>query len=68
MGIRRVTELNVAGGIKLFWRFCSSNKLWAKWIRAFYLKESSMSSAKASLLDSGTWKLIIQYRELAMGK
>ena len=38
VGIKKVTELNIVGDIKLFWRFCTSKCLWATRMRATYLK------------------------------
>ena len=52
--IRRVSELNTAGAVKLAWRFCSSQKLWAMWIRPQYLKGAPVNAATCSILDLGT--------------
>ena len=39
LAIRKITDLNKAAGIKLAWRCCSSNSIWATWMRKHYVKE-----------------------------
>ena len=62
MGIIRVTEQSAIYGLKLFWRLCTANSLCSKWIRNTYLRDTPLSLATNSLLDSGTRKLIVQHK------
>ena len=53
-GIRRLMDINKASGVRLVWRICTSNSLWAMWMRKHYLQDKHNSQATATLLDSGT--------------
>ena len=61
-GIRRVKDINAASGIRLVWRLCTSNSLWA----AHYLKGFHLYQASSTILDSGAWKWICSIKNQAM--
>ena len=59
--IRRLADTCKAAGMKLVWRLCTSNSLWANWMRNTYLTSTPLALASSSLLD---WKLIISHKEI----
>jgi len=65
LAIRRIQDINKAAGVKLVWRCCTSHSIWALWMRKQYVKAGNFWEARASLLDSGTWKFITRNRSLA---
>ena len=65
-GIRRLIDISQASGVRLVWRLCTSNSLWAHWIRKHYLQDLHISQAKASLLDLETWKWICSLKSNAL--
>ena len=66
LGIRRISDINMAYGIRLVWRICSVNSIWPNWMKVNYLKNSHLAQAKASITDSHTWKWICHARSLAL--
>ena len=56
LGVKRISDLCSACGIKLVWKFCASHSLWAAWMRNRYLKGKSLWDASVSILGAGTWK------------
>jgi len=50
LGIRRLTDVSVAAGIRLFWRLSTSNTLWASWMSMRYIKNQPWESVSASSL------------------
>jgi len=66
MGIRRLTDLNKASGVRLVWRLCTSQSLWSKWISTHYLKSAHISQCSATPYDSGTWKWLCSLKDLVL--
>jgi len=66
LGIRRLSDINYASGIRLFWRLCTSNTLWANWMVSNYLPQLDWETASASILHSGTWKFILVSKDKAL--
>ena len=62
VGIRRVADLNMASGIRLFWRF-TPGSAWATWMKEHYLKDQQISQAFSTLLNSGSWKWMVEVKE-----
>ena len=60
LGIRRIADINEAAGIRMFWRLCTNQNLWAGWMKDRYLRNGNWDTATASLIDSGTWKFLTQ--------
>jgi len=54
--IRKIQDDNAAAGLKLIWKMCISQSLWAQWMKESYCKNLSIWEALISPLDSGTWK------------
>lgn len=65
LGLRKIKDMSNAAGIKLFWRLCTTNSLWASWMKKRYLMEVSLWNATVKLTDSGTMKFILQSRDFA---
>jgi len=38
LGIRRINDINTAAVIKLLWRCCTSDSIWAKWMKDHYVQ------------------------------
>jgi len=66
VGIRKIRDINHASGIRLVWRLCTSNSMWAKWMIAHYMKGEHLHQSTASILDSGTWKWICALKSQAL--
>jgi len=62
VGIRRITDVNNAAGLKLFWRLNTSQSLRASWMKERYCKGYSMWEAPIS----GSWKFIASLRNVAV--
>ena len=45
VGIRRIQEINEAAGLKLIWKLCTSQSLWASWMNERYCKGTSFWEA-----------------------
>jgi len=58
LGIRRLSDINKATGVRLAWRLCNSNSLWAQWMRDYYMLEKHLSQASSTILHSGTWEWV----------
>ena len=68
MEIRRIKDINVALGVRLFWRMCTSQSLWAAWMSANYLKGFHLYQASPTILDSVTWKWIYNLKAQALSR
>jgi len=53
--IRKLNDVNLASGVRLVWRLCTSDSLWAQWMKAHYLKGKHINQSAANVLDSGSW-------------
>lgn len=49
-GIRRIADINEPAGVKMLWRLCTSNNIWANWMNARYVKNKISIDAIESLL------------------
>jgi len=65
LGIRRLQDISAAAGVKLVWRCCNTNSIWAKWMRDQYAQGKNFWEAGAHLMQSGTWKFIVGSNALA---
>ena len=65
MGLRRIRDINEASGIKLVWRLCTSDSLWANWTKTRYLGKTHLFNDTSSLVDSGTWEWLCSMKSLA---
>lgn len=65
LGIRRLEDLCTATGLKLVWRCCTTETIWAKWMKQHYVGDNHFWQAQVSLLDSGSWKFLLGSKDLA---
>ena len=56
----RIADINEAAGIRMFWRLCTTQNLWAGWMKDKYLWNGNWDTATVSLIDSGTWKFLME--------
>ena len=54
-----------AAGLKLIWKMCTSQSLYAQWMKERYCKNLSIWEAPTSPLDSGTRKFLATSRVMA---
>ena len=66
LGLRRVSDISNAAGVKLIWRLYTSNSLWAIWMHKHYVKDPPFALLSCSIMDSGTWKFIVHCSSLYM--
>jgi len=63
--IRKLQDVNATAGLKLIWKLCKSQSLWALWMKEKYCKDLTIWNARVSSLDSGTMKFIYVLRNTA---
>ena len=66
LGIRRISDINTAASIRLFWRLYTSKNLWTDWMLAKYSPQQNWNLTTAPVLDSGTWKILIESKNIAL--
>ena len=54
VGIRKIQDVNVAAGLKLIRKLCTSKSLRALWMKEKYCKGSTIWNARVSPLGSST--------------
>ena len=65
MGIRKLKDVNLAAGIRLVWRLCTSDSLWAQWMKAHHLQYKHINKTSSNVLDSGSRKWICNLKSYA---
>lgn len=66
LGLRRISDLNSAYGIKLLWNlFAGSGSLWVAWVRRHNVPQNLFWTADFSTVGSWIWRWIMTLRELA---
>lgn len=63
LGIRNINDLREVCNLKLFWRFINGNSLWAKWMKAKYLKNKNFWTTGIENHHSFVWKNILKSRD-----
>lgn len=64
IGIRRLDDMNTAFAMKLWWQFCTSNSLWAKFMKMKYCFNSHATDNSKKICTT-TWQRIFKVRDLA---
>jgi len=64
MGIRRLLDLNSAAGLKLFWRYFTTEGVWASWMKKNY-NITGPRTVSAHPMASGTWRFLLAQKNLA---
>ena len=64
MGIRRLLDLNSAAGLKLFWRYFTTEGVWASWMKKNY-NITGPRTVSAHPMASGTWRFLLAQENLA---
>lgn len=52
--LRSLKEVNVVSCLKLIWRILLSNSLWVNWVKAYFIRKSSLWMIKDNTL-AGSW-------------
>src|SRR3954470_6965310 len=58
LGIRAFEQIQCVFGIKLLWNLCTSESLWADWMKKLYFRDTPLTHFTPSLLHLGTLKWI----------
>ena len=68
LGFRNLSIWNITLCLKLIWLlFSVSESLWAIWVKANHIKDSSFWCLDKDMLASWTWKALLKLRPLAEG-
>jgi len=55
-----------AAGIKRLWNCCTSESIWANWMKNHYIKDFSTWEAPIHPIDSFIWKDMAHVRQIAL--
>ena len=65
VGLRKANDVNKAAQLKRFWNYCTSNSIWASWLREHYSKGKSIWEIHTQPMDFYVWKNIVDARQLS---
>ena len=65
VGLRRIQDINQAARSKILWNFCTSNSIWANWMKDHYLKGKRIWQIKPNPMNSFVWKNSTVARQVA---
>ena len=62
-GLEKTARHLQAASIKLIWRLNALDTLWSSWMKGSYCNNSRYWNDSANILDSGTWEILVKYRD-----